>query len=231
MTEVKKAYASIMAVQEGNIIPENERLDIKGIASMAKSSMSKSTRDALKKILLEDILTADTIDQFKIIEHLAILEKKIINSIWDGSKEFYKPVTIKAQNTYKDPLKNQGIKASIAWNAIKTSDLPGIDLEERNAIDIAKININSKNVEDLKEKYPNVYENIMKIINNEVFKGKIDSIAIPIDVVKPPEWLLDVIDYKTIVNDNIGGFVYDSVGLVNLDPEHNRTNYSNILQL
>lgn len=230
MTEVKKSYASIMAVQEGNMVPKSEQLDIKGIASMAKSSMSKSTRDALKKILLEDILTADTIDQFKIIEHLAILEKKIINSIWDGSKEFYKPVTIKAQNTYKDPLKNQGIKASLAWNAIKSSDLPGIDLDERNAIDIAKININSKNAESLKEKHPDIYDNVMRVINNEVFKGKIDSIAIPLEV-QPPEWLLDVIDYKTIVNDNISGFVYDSVGLVNLDPEHNRTNYSNILQL
>ena len=40
--------------------------------------------------------------------------------------------------------------------------------------------------------------------------------------------VLEFIDYKTIVNDNISGFVYDSVGLVNLG---SNTNMSNILQL
>lgn len=231
MTGVKKAYASLMAVQEGHIIPKNEQLDIKGIASMAKSSMSESTRSALKNILLEDILKAPTIDQFKIIEKLAILERKIINSVQDGSKEFYKPVTIKSISVYEDPMRIQGIKASIAWNSLKTADLPGIELDERNAIDIAKIVLNSHTVEKLKDKYPEVYENAIKLLNDPAFKGKVDAIAIPLDV-KTPDWLMDLIDYKLIVNDNIGGFVYDSVGIVNLNSSsNNSSNYSNILQL
>lgn len=231
MTGVKKAYASLMAVQEGNIIPKDEQLDIKGIASMAKSSMSESTRKALKNILLEDILKAPTIDQFKIIEKLAILERKIINSVQDGSKEFYKPVTIKSISVYENPMRIQGVKAAVAWNSLKTSDLPGIELDERNAIDIAKIVLNTANVENLKEKYPEVYENAVKLLNDPVFGGKVDAIAIPLDVTVP-EWVLDLIDYKLIVNDNIGGFVYDSVGIVNLNSaSNNSSNYSNILQL
>ena len=147
MTDAKKAYASVMGIQEGNVIPKNEQLDIKGIASMAKSSMSDTTRKELKKILLEEILTAPTIDQFRIIEKLAILERKIINSIMEGSREFYKPVTIKAQSSYENPMRIQGVKASVVWNSLKSSDLPGIDLDKRNAIDVAKIILNTKTVD------------------------------------------------------------------------------------
>lgn len=227
MTYVKKSYASIMSVQEGNIIPKDQRLDIKGIASMAKSSMSDSTRKALKKILLEDILEAPTIDQFKIIEDLAILERKIIDSIQSGSKEFYKPVTIKAANSYENPMRIQGIKASTVWNRLKTSDLPGINLEERNAVDIAKVVITSKTIEKLEEKFPEVYHNAEEALNDPVYNGKIDSIAIPLEV-PVPEWVMELIDYKLIVNDNISGFPYDSVGIVKLSSD---TNYSNILQI
>lgn len=227
MTYVKKAYASIMAVQEGNIIPKGEQLDIKGIASMAKSSMSESTRKQLQKILMEDILEAPTIDQFKIIEDLAILERKIVNSIQSGSKEYYKPVTIKSINNYENPMRIQGIKASTVWNQLKTDDLPGINLEERNAVDIAKVVITSKTVDKLKDKFPSVYENALELLNNDVYNGKIDSIAIPLDV-SVPEWVMEMIDYNLIVNDNISGFPYDSVGIVKLS---SNTNYSNILQL
>lgn len=227
LTRVKKSYASLMGVQEGKIVPKNEQLDIKGIASMAKSSMSESTRDALKKILLEDILRAETIDQFKIIEKLSILENKIIKSLMEGSKEFYKPVTIKSMNSYENPMRIQGIKASTVWNMIKPVDLPGINLEERNAIDIAKVNLNTKNVDKLKDKYPDIYENAVKLLNNPIFKGNVDAIALPLDV-NVPDWLMEIIDYKSLVNDNMSGFVYDSVGIVNLS---DNTNYSNILQL
>ena len=226
MTDTKKAYASRVTVQEGNRIPESEQLDVKGIASMAKSSMSMSTRKAFKKILFEDILKADTIDQFKVIEHLAILERKIINSIMEGSKEYYKPVTIKSINNYADPMRIQGIKASYVWNEVKEESLPAINLDERNAVSIAKVLINPKTIETIKDSYPEVYEKLKVVMNNEYFKGKIDAIAIPLEE-NAPGWLLDLIDYKTILQNNIGGFVYDSIGLVNLGKN---TNYSNILQ-
>ncbi len=226
MTDVKKGYASRVTIQEGNVIPENEQLDVKGIASMAKSSMSMSTRKAFKKILFEDILKADTIDQFKVIEHLAIMERKIINSIMEGSKEYYKPVTIKSINNYVNPMSIQGIKASYVWNEVKDENLPAINLDERSAISIAKVVINPKTIESIKDKYPEVYEKLKVVMNSEYYKGKIDAIAIPLEE-KTPEWLLDLIDYKTILQNNLGGFVYDSIGLVNLG---NNTNYSNILQ-
>ena len=230
MTQVKKNYASLQEIQEGNIVPYDKQLDIKGIASMAKSSIALSTRNALKEILLEDILRATKIDQFKIIKHIGVLEKKISNSIYAGSREFYKPVTIKSQNTYENPMRIQGIKASVVWNSIKPDDdgLAKINLEERNAVDIAKLNCNKITVEKIKDKYPEVYEKAIKLMAEPDFKGSITSIAIPLDV-KVPDWVLELIDYNTIINDNISGFTFDSVGIKNLSK--NNVNYTNIIQL
>ena len=230
MTQVKKNYASIQEIQEGNVVPYDKQLDIKGIASMAKSSMAESTRNALKEILLEDILRATKIDQFKVIKHIGVLERKIIDSIQSGSKEFYKPVTIKSQNTYDNPMRIQGIKAAVVWNSIKPEGdgLPKINLEERNALDIAKINCSKISVEQIKDTYPEVYQKAKELMTNPDFKSGITSIAIPLDVTVP-NWVLDLIDYKTIVNDNIAGFVFSSVGIKMTNKK--AVNYSNIVQL
>ena len=229
ITNVKKNYATIQKVQEGNLIPKSEQLDVKGIAAIAKSSTAKSTRNEFKKILLEDIMTAPAISQAKIVEKLCIMEKRMIQSIQSGSKEYYKPVTIKAMNSYADPMRIQGIKASYAWNILNEgSGLPLINLEERNAVDIAKIYLNSKNVDELQERYPEVYEKALKLLENQYFKGSVDAIAIPHDLM-PPDWLLDIIDYKKIVNDNMTGFPFDSVGLGKINKK--TTIYSNILNL
>ena len=230
MTEAKKSYASIQELQEGHVVPKGEQLDIKGIASMAKSSMADSTRKALKKILLEDIMNADPIDQFKIVKHLGILEKRIIDSVQSGSREFYKPVTIKSISTYEDPMRIQGIKAAYTFNKLKPSsdNIPDINLEERNAIDIAKVIIDNTTIEKIKDKYPDVYDNAKQLLEEEVFKHRITSIALPLDI-KVPDWLLEFIDYKTIVDDNISGFPLESVGIQTLGKKN--INYTNIIQL
>lgn len=228
LTSVKKSYATLQELQEGNIVPKNKQLDIKGIASMAKSSMAETTRDALKKILLEDILKTDTIDQFVIVKKIAILERKIIDSLYDGSREFYKPVTIKAASVYQDPMRIQGIKGAVAWNALNAGELPNINMEERNAIDIAKVKIDSTTIEKIRESHPDVYTRAIELLKDTHFKGCVESIAIPLDV-KVPDWLLELIDYNTIVNDNIGGFVYESVGIQR--GGKSSVNYTNTLQL
>lgn len=230
MTEAKKSYAAIQELQEGHTIPKDEQLDIKGIASMAKSSMADSTRNALKKILLEDIMNADPIDQFKIVKHLGILEKRIIDSVQSGSREFYKPVTIKSIYTYENPMRIQGIKAAYTFNKLKPSsdNIPDINLEERNAIDIAKIVIDEDTIEKIKDKYPEVYDNAKQLLEEKDFKHRITSIALPLDI-KVPDWVLEFIDYKTIVDDNISGFPLDSVGIQTLGKKN--VNYTNIIQL
>lgn len=228
MTMVKKNYASLIAVQEGNIVPEEKQLDVKGIEVMYKSSSPKSTRDALKKIVLEDILKAPVIDQMRFIKDICILEKQIINNINSGSKDYYKPATIKAATSYADPMRIQGIKASVAWNLIKDEESPAINLDERNGINIAKVVINKQSAEEIKDSYPEIYNNINSALAKEEFKGKIDAIAIPMDV-DVPEWLFKFINTNQIISDNISGFPYESIGIQTLDKKN--VAYSNILQL
>ena len=166
----KKNYASLIETQEGNKVPEDEQLDVKGIEAIHKSSKPLSTRKALKKILLEDILKTPVIDQLRFIKDIAIFEKQIMDSVKSGSKEYYKPVTIKSMSAYDDPLRIQGIKASIAWNMIKPSEAEGINLEERNAVNIAKVKINKALVDKIRDDFPDIYQNMIDALNNEVFK-------------------------------------------------------------
>lgn len=228
MTVTKKNYASLQAVQEGNMVPENKQLDIKGIECLTKSSKSESTRQALSKILLEDIMKVPVIDQLKFIKDIAIFQKRIINSVESGSKEYFKPATVKAMNSYDNPMSQQGIKASVVWNGMKSSDYQALNLEERNAIDIAKVNINKANVCKIQETFPEVYENCLNLLDDPNFKNGIDCIGIPIDT-PTPDWIMDFIDYQEIVDNNIGGFPYESIGIKQINK--NNVNWTNIVEL
>ena len=235
----KKNYASLMEIQEGNMVPEDKQLDIKGIEALHKSSKPLSTRNALKKILLEDILKTPVVDQLRFIKDIAILEHEIVNSIRNGSMEYFKPLTVKSMSSYDDPMKIQGIKASIAWNFLKPNSLPGINTDERNAITVVKVNINRANVEDIKDKYPDIYENAIRALDDDTFKtfvkdpktgektklasNSIEAVALPLDTALP-EWLEPFIDYNSIIADNLNGFPYEAIGIQRLNHNINATN-------
>lgn len=241
----KKNYASLIEMQEGNMVPEEEQLDIKGIEALKKSSKPLRTRKALKKILLEDILKTPVIDQLKFVKDIAILEHEIVENIRNGSREYYKPVTIKSASSYDDPMRIQGIKASIAWNFLSFgTEYPSIDLRERNAIDIVKVKIDRSTIDKIKETYPDIYGNMIEALDDETFKtyvkdpktGKkdklsandIDAVALPLDV-ELPKWLEPFIDYDSIISDNLAGFPYESIGIQRLNKRN--INATNIIQL
>ena len=228
LSDGKKNYASYQEIQEGNFIPEDEALDVKGLQALTKSSSPDSTKDALKKILLEDILTADNIDQLKIIKDLAIVEHKIVDSITSGSKEYYKPVNIKSMASYDEPMRQQGIKASVVWNELRTGDLDIIDLDARNHIEVAKIDLDNNTVERLRG-YPEVYEKAKALLERPEFKkdGRIKAIAIP-TTEKVPDWVIEVVNVNELVSDNIKGFPLESVCI---DRFNKPVTLSNIVQL
>lgn len=226
-TDGKKHYATVQELQEGHVVPVSESLDIKGIDSLTKSTMNETTRRNLKKILYEDILNIDNIDQIKILKDLAKAEKIIYNSIKEGKKEYYKPVKVKSLSRYENPMRIQGIKASIAYNAIRDEGTEAIDMERRNSLDIVKVNITIKNIEQLKDKHPNTYLKIVELLNQKEFNGSIEAVALPLNV-EVPEWLLGFINYTTIINDNISGFPIESVGLYR---GNSNNNYTNIVRL
>ncbi len=222
----KKHYASIQELQEGNIVEESKRLDTKGIECLTKTTVNIATRKALKKIMYEDVLMIPKIDQVNVLKKLAIVEKEIYQSLLSGEKKYYKPVTIKSINNYDDPMRIQGIKASIVYNELREPYDEAIDFNMRNGIDIIKVNITPKNVEKIKDTNPDKYNKLIELMKGKFSTG-IDAIAIPINV-DTPKWILEFIDYINIINDNIKGFPLESIGL---HFTGGNVNYTNILKI
>ena len=242
LTMNKKNYATNQELKEGVILEQDIKhsLDIKGLP-INKSTLNDSAKSALQKILYEDILVADDIIPERIIEKIAILEKDIEASLRRGEKKYYKPLSIKAASSYEDPMRIQGIKASIVWNKVRDSNLEAIDLDARNTIDVVKVQITPSNVERIKDKYPEVYNKFVDLFMDTNFfrseaqgegntpkKKEITTLAIPTDV-ETPEWVSEFIDYRTIINDNVGNFPVESVGIRRLGA--NSINYSTIMKI
>ena len=223
MTNAKKNYATIQELQEGNKVPSEEGLDIKGLP-LNKSGTNETTQNRLKKILYEDILNAENVDQVKVLKDLAVFEKEIYESLRTGQKTFYKPARINSASSYEDPMRIQGVKGAVVWNELR-QELESIDLESRNSIDILKVNINKKNVDSIEDPY--IRDKCKEMLNSPSFKTGINAISVPRDV-EIPKWLVPYIDYTTIINDNISVFPLDPIGLHKMNLNNN---YTNILRL
>lgn len=246
LTMGKKHYATKLEIQEGNIVPDTmeESLDIKGL-EINKSTVNENARKELKRILYEDVINCDTIDQVRVIKDLKILETQIFQSLQSGDKTYYKPASIKSMSAYDDPMRIQGVKASYIWNIVKDPELEAIDLSARNTIDIVKVNIDERNVGKVQSSYPEVYEKLIQVLRDSdiqgfdklsadgarkktVGDGTITALAIPVDVATP-RWVMEFIDYTSIINDCLSCFPIESIGIT----KSNRSsiNYTNIISL
>ena len=230
LTENRRNYADIQNLQEGNIIPKGikSQLAIMGLP-INKSTLSEDIKKKLQHILYEDVLTADKVDQIKVMKQLIIFEKEIYNSIMNKETKYYKPDNIAAINSYKkDPLSVNGILAATIYNEMRTEDMPAINLEERNKIIKIKIDVSKKNVEKIKESHPEEYDKLVRLLNHPILGSKVTTIGLPVDVAVP-DWVLSFVDFTTIINDQLKNFPLDSIGLKRLN--NDSVNVSNIVQL
>jgi hypothetical protein len=222
----KKNYSSITVLQEGNIIPEDQQFSITGMP-INKSTMSNDIKSDLQAILLEDIMRADNIDQIAIMKKLIVIENKIYKSIMNKETKYYKPDSIGAMRSYKDPMRVNGIKASVIYNEIKDDNMPAINLEERNRIIKVKVDISKKNIDRIQNLYPETYKKILALLSSPIGKD-LNTVALPLDV-NIPDWLLAFVDVNSIINDSLKNFPLDSIGLSRLN--NDSVNYSNIISL
>lgn len=223
ITDAKKHYATKVVLQEGNDIPEDERLDVKGMEAFVKSTINPTVQEKMKRVLYEDILNADEIDQIKLLKDLAMIEREIYDSIIRGEKIYYKPVKVKSMSSYENPMRIQGIKASVVYNALHEPGTEALDLTTQNPVDIIKVEITPRNIEKIKDSNPYVYEKAMELFQIKEFENGIDSIAIPYS--EPvPNWVLNFVRISEIINNNIGNFPLESVGLYRGQKTNNYTN-------
>ena len=122
----------------------------------------------------------------------------------------------------------QAIKASYAYNCIKSDEEEGINLEEMNTVLIIKTEINKKNIVKIKDTFPGHYERLNKLLlENKSYKDGISSIAIPINITIP-DWIIPFVNYNQIILDNIKIFPLDELGLSRLDSKY--VSHSNIIR-
>lgn len=215
LTKGRKNYSTIQVVQEGNLIPEDKQFDIKGMP-IAKVGISQMTAKILSDILEFDVLRTSFVDQVDIIKKFATIEQMIYQSIKEKNKDYHKPARIKSLSNYETPMRIQGIKASVAYNNIKGPDEEGINLDERNTVLIIKTNINIKTMDKIMKTYPEHYLRLKKLLEKPDFKGKVEAIAIPMNV-EIPDWIVPFINYSEIIHDNLRNFPMEEIGLSKME--------------
>ena len=227
LTPNRRNYADIQVLQEGNIIPEGERMAIMGLP-INKTTLSDSIKKKMQEILYEEILTADKVDQIRVMKQLAIVEKQIYDNIMAKKTYFYIPDNIGARTSYASPFSVNGIIAASIYNEMRDENMPMINLDERNKIIKIKIDVNKKNVDKIKDLYPVEYAKLLALFDHPELGGKINTIGLPVDV-PVPDWVLAFVDIQSIVSDSLKNFPLESIGLKRLD--NDSVNYSNIIQL
>lgn len=226
--DCKKNYCAFVERQESSFTPIEKALEVKGMP-ITKVGLPDSTKVRLKKILFDYVLNSDTISQIDIVKQLAVLEKQIFQSILAGDKEYFKPVRIKSEAGYDDPMGQFGIKAAVAYNAIKESSKDPIDLSQRNSILVIKTDINKENCIEILDTFPEQYNKIMYLLNNDKnFKDGITKVALP-ENEDVPEWIKGFINYTEIINDNLKTFPCEALGIDRKGK--NAVNYTNIITI
>jgi hypothetical protein len=116
----------------------------------------------------------------------------------------------------------------VAYNAIKSRDEESINLDERNTVLIIKTHINLRNVDKIMESHPEHYIRMEKLLENPEFRGKIDAVAIPMNI-EIPDWVVPFINYTEIIHDNLRNFPMEEIGLSKM--ETTDVTHTNVLKL
>lgn len=230
LSKVKKRYAGSIRLREGEeLIPE--KLDIKGHDFM-KASCTQDVKEYMENIVKEEILYAKDISLPRILRRITDLEDIIFDSLHKAEKKFFLPRQVKAMEEYKKPMSIQQFKATMHWNLI----YPDMGIELPSNVYVIKLRLGKKNaLEELQEKYPDIYRKINKNIINSGIEGlgAVETIAIPSNLNDIPQWIIDFIDYETMVNDNVSKFypVLEALGIPTVKAKSSVTFFSNILDI
>jgi hypothetical protein len=218
-TRNKKNYSGIITAELGKLI--KPVLDIKGL-SIRKTNVPKKLRKQFTEILTDDVLKAKEIKLKEIINKFDDLGTEVEASVRKGELLYSLPKSIEVFDKYKDPSAIEPVRGAIIWNALEPEDQI-IPPEKVNMLKLKAVDKNDPDLLKMRLKFPDKYNAIMKIVFNEgVQDPKVDisrfgfnAITIPKSVEKIPEYLLPLIDYRSMVNSNIsnGYIILESLGV------------------
>lgn len=253
--EKKKRYISLSILQEGQLLGKGRgKPEIKGF-EFIKSNVKPYLRDFYTQLATDEILEADEISPSRIFKKMAQLKSDIEYGMSHGDSKFYKQAKVKTPDNYKNPFSTQGITAVMLWNAICPTmaiELPA----DVNIVPIKSLRLpkppertkpteavqldpfKNKNIEELADKYPDVYQRLYNEIytnvNPQIRYMNLSSIALPKNVnITIPQYVFDLINYDEIVTNSIQLFlpVMESLGIRSVPTTSNTNHMTNIVQL
>lgn len=253
--EKKKRYISLSILQEGQLLGKGRgKPEIKGF-EFVKSNTKPYLRDFYTQLATDEILEADEISPSRIFKKMAQLKSDIEYGMSHGDSKFYKQAKVKTPDNYKNPFSTQGITAVMLWNAIcptmaielpadvnivpiKSLRLPKPP-ERTKPTEVVQLDpFKNKNIEELADKYPDVYQRLYNEIytnvNPQIRYMNLSSIALPKNSnITIPQYVFDLINYDDIVTNSIQLFlpVMESLGIRSVPTTSNTNHMTNIIQL
>lgn len=255
--EKKKRYISLSVLQEGQLLGGGKgKPEIKGI-EFIKSTTKPYLRDYFTKIATEEILYAKEISPNRIFKKMAELKADIEYGMSHGDSKYYKQSKVKTPDNYKNPFSTQGITAVMLWNTLcphaqielpaDVNIVPIKSLQQAKPDESKKTSLTqviradpfkNKNIAELADKYPDVYERLHDQIylntNPLIRYMNLTSIALPKNTdIEIPKYVFELINYDDIVNNSIQLFlpVMESLGIYSIPSTTNTSHMTNIIQL
>jgi DNA polymerase elongation subunit (family B) len=237
LTRNKKSYAGTITSELGKLLPKPV-LDMKGL-SIRKSSVAKTLKKQFTDILKEDVLNVKNINLAHIIKKFDQLGLEVEKSLKNGDLTYSLPKNIENIDGYKDASMQEPVRGTIVWNSIEP-ETPIVPPEKVNIVKMRAFDKTSPELEKLKLSNEPKYNSIIKTVFNEgVEKPTIDIsrfglsvVSIPKSVERIPEYLLPMIDFQSMVNNNMtnGYIILESLGIYT--EEVKTTKYkSNIIEI
>ena len=233
LTSTKKRYLTLMKLQEGKVI-DPMKIDVHGL-DFAKAETSDMTKSFFDNIIKKDIMFAEEINVPKIFKQIKDFEEIIRESIHNGEVGYLSIKSVKEPEAYDEPWSEQGIKAVTNWNLA----YPEMSISLPDRIFIIKIDAEKrKKFDEIAHKIPDKIRQtyIDKIFNNpepKISKQGLTVIALPQNIDKIPEWMIEIADIQTMIDDNVSKFnpILMSLGNVPVKTRSQSIHMSNIIDL
>lgn len=247
VAKTKKRYLSRIILREGNRL-KKPKYDVKGF-DFKKSGVSKPAQELFMDIIKNDLLNSDTIDLKVIMHKLNAFKNEILRSIKSGETTYLPIENAKELEAYDDPSQSMGVRGVSAWNLCH----PERAIEFPAKLPSVKMLIETEeDILPLKDSNPEIYQRLINGVfhdTTKIFikpkknnKGEIVDTCIGVNVLsipkssKIPEWALDYIDYRTIVNNILAPFnsvldIFNLPGIEEGKTGKKTTGISNIIRL
>lgn len=236
ITQNKKSYAGWLKSKLGKRIDGNDEethLDMKGM-SIKKTTVNKAVREALQKLLIEDILQSDKISLMDVVNKYDEIYESIETALKQGNADYLIPKQANVLSNYDDPYGEEVIRGVTVWNLLEP-DLSIIPPEKTKLLKLkVRTNFNDPDFQLWKTKYPEKYRKICKNIfeateQDDTFRMKkfgFDVIAIPYDLEQIPDYIIPLADIDDMIKKQIsnGNIILKAIGIICNDTDSTASN-------